>query len=98
ANNSSVSELFFRETVLKSSLALSHIHSPLNLTPFLSIRRFLPVSSCCIRAFFCCWLLVSSCSVVVMALSQVERILAIFFCSGSVGNETGNSLISLGLM
>src|SRR5690606_32941232 len=68
-------------------------HSPLNLTPYLSSKRFLPVSSCCIRAFFCCWLLASSCPVVVMALSQVERIWAIFFCSGSGGTRTGNSLI-----
>src|SRR5690606_4866063 len=92
ANSSSVSELFFREIVLNNSLALSHFHSPLNLTPLLSSRRFLPVSSCCIRAFFCCWLLASSCSVVVIALSQVERIWAIFFCSGGGGSKNTTSL------
>ena len=47
---------------------------------------FLPVRSCCIRAFlrwvsaFINWLCFS------MALSQVERQSAIFFCSGSGGS------------
>ena len=60
-------------------------HSPLNPG---SLR--LPVKSCCMRAFFCWRLFSSRASVVLMALSHVERIAAIFSCSGRGGRETGN--------
>lgn len=52
-------------------------------------RRRLPVNSCCIRAFFCWLLFASRASVVLMALSHVERTAAIFSCTGRGGSKTG---------
>src|SRR5699024_2362467 len=80
----------FLFATMKALSNVKYTHSPLNLTPFSSSRRFFPVSNCCIRAFFCCWLLVRSFSVTEIASSQVDRILTILFCSDSGGILNGH--------
>lgn len=68
----------------------SFFHSPLNPG-----RRFLPVSSCCIKPFLRSSSFSTSCDCFSIASSHVLRTSAIFCCSDSGGSSIGNFATSL---